>query len=115
MSGRCLFSERFSLELVEILDQLENKLLAKVIRMSIRERVNDAPQKLQSNRADSLAVLLPASDGTGAEGMDIRLPRPESKRHKARCAAGLRSPAQNARSLECPRHRGASRRVLEIT
>src|SRR5271165_642870 len=115
MSGWCLFSEHFSLESVEILDQLENKLLAKGIRIDIRESVNDAPQKFQSNRADSLAVLLPASNGTEAEGVDIRLPRLDSKRHKARCTAGLRSLAQNARSLECPRHRGASRRVLEIT
>src|SRR5271165_4982532 len=115
MSGRCLFSERYLLKSVEILDQLENKLLAKGIRIGIRKCVNDAPRKLRSNRADSLAVLLPASDGTGAEGVGIRLPRPESRRYEARCTAGLRSLAQNARSLECPRHRGASRRVLEIT
>ena len=35
--------------------------------MGIRECIDDAPRKLQSNRAHSLAVLLPASDGTGAE------------------------------------------------
>ena len=80
MSSRRLFSGGNSVESVEILEQLENKILAKGIRMGIRESVYDAPQNLESNRADALAVLLTASDGTGAEGVDIRLPRPESKR-----------------------------------
>ena len=41
----------------------------------------DAPPKSQSNRADSIAVLLPADDGTGARRMAIRVAPWKFKRH----------------------------------
>ena len=40
---------------------------------------DDAPPKSQSNRSNTRALLLPVSDGAGAERVAIRLARCESK------------------------------------